>query len=162
MAVARLGGRQKFVRPHCPGPTARWKDSTALSPPNRPRTRLDLAAERAAALPPWLEHYSMDRSHLGISGARPIDRVNNAARALHGAGRRVPQDVSVVGFDDLPESSEFLPLLTTVHQDFAEVGRRCVEQVLRQVREGAHATGTDLVPTRLVVRASTAGPSHPL
>lgn len=79
-------------------------------------------------------------------------------RALHDAGLRVPEDVSVVGFDDLPESSEFLPPLTTVHQDFAEVGRRCVEQVLRQVREGVHEAGTRLVPTRLVARASTAPP----
>ncbi|MBM7818728.1 DNA-binding LacI/PurR family transcriptional regulator [Cellulosimicrobium cellulans] len=80
-------------------------------------------------------------------------------RALHDSGKRVPEDVSVVGFDDLPESSEFLPPLTTVHQDFAEVGRRLVTQVLRQVREGVHETGTDLVPTRLVVRASTARPA---
>lgn len=79
-------------------------------------------------------------------------------RALHDSGRRVPQDVSVVGFDDLPESSEFLPPLTTVHQDFAEVGRRLVDQVLRQVREGVVETGTRLVPTRLVARASTARP----
>ncbi len=79
-------------------------------------------------------------------------------RALHEAGRRVPQDVSVVGFDDLPESSEFLPPLTTVHQDFAEVGRRLVEQVFRQVREGVRETGTRLVPTRLVERSSTAPP----
>jgi len=79
-------------------------------------------------------------------------------RALHEAGRRVPQDVSVVGFDDLPESGEFLPPLTTVHQDFAEVGRRLVEQVLRQVREGVREPGTRLVPTRLVERASTAPP----
>jgi len=82
-------------------------------------------------------------------------------RALHDSGRRVPQDVSVVGFDDLPESSEFLPPLTTVHQDFAEVGRRLVAQVLRQVREGVTVAGTELVPTRLVVRASTAGPLRP-
>lgn len=80
-------------------------------------------------------------------------------RALHDSDKRVPEDVSVVGFDDLPESSEFLPPLTTVHQDFAEVGRRLVTQVLRQVREGVQVTGTDLVPTRLVVRASTARPA---
>ena len=79
-------------------------------------------------------------------------------RARRGSGRRGPGDVSVVGFDDLPESSEFLPPLTTVHQDFAEVGRRLVEQVLRQVREGVHEAGTRLVPTRLVERASTAPP----
>ena len=51
-------------------------------------------------------------------------------RGLHDAGRRVPEDVSVVGFDDTPESGYFLPPLTTVRQDFGEVGRRCVELLL--------------------------------
>ncbi|MBY8882824.1 LacI family DNA-binding transcriptional regulator [Actinacidiphila acidipaludis] len=79
-------------------------------------------------------------------------------RALHEAGRRVPEDVSVVGFDDIPEAASFMPPLTTVHQDFAEVGRRCVETVLRQIRRAEAERGTDLVATRLVVRGSTASP----
>ncbi|MDG4797102.1 LacI family DNA-binding transcriptional regulator [Micromonospora sp. WMMD1082] len=79
-------------------------------------------------------------------------------RALHERGRRVPEQISVVGFDDIPETSCYLPPLTTVHQDFAEVGRRCVQALLRQIRDGRTDAGTDLVPTRLVVRASTAPP----
>ncbi|WP_437063099.1 LacI family DNA-binding transcriptional regulator [Streptomyces sp. enrichment culture] len=79
-------------------------------------------------------------------------------RALHAHGRRVPGDVSVIGFDDIAEAGSFLPPLTTVHQDFAEVGRLCVEAVLRQMREGGPERGTTLVPTRLVTRASTAPP----
>ncbi|MFI0773543.1 LacI family DNA-binding transcriptional regulator [Streptomyces sp. NPDC021212] len=79
-------------------------------------------------------------------------------RALHEKGRKVPDDVSVVGFDDIPEAGSFLPPLTTVHQDFAEVGRRCVEGVLRQMRQSAPGRGTTLVPTRLVTRRSTAPP----
>ncbi|WP_399920759.1 LacI family DNA-binding transcriptional regulator [Streptomyces kanamyceticus] len=79
-------------------------------------------------------------------------------RALHERGRKVPDDVSVIGFDDIPESGSFLPPLTTVHQDFAEVGRRCVAGVLRQVRQGEAERGTTLVPTRLVLRDSTAPP----
>ncbi|WP_432117246.1 LacI family DNA-binding transcriptional regulator [Streptomyces sp. bgisy032] len=87
-------------------------------------------------------------------------------RALHERGRRVPEDVSVVGFDDIPESASFLPPLTTIHQDFAEVGRLCVEGVLTKMRAGAGdgggggggACGTTLVPTRLVRRQSTAPP----
>ncbi|WP_327344555.1 LacI family DNA-binding transcriptional regulator [Streptomyces europaeiscabiei] len=84
-------------------------------------------------------------------------------RALNERGRRVPEDVSVVGFDDIPEAASFLPPLTTVHQDFAEVGRLCVEGVLSKMREGgdegadgAQEHGTTLVPTRLVRRRSTA------
>ncbi|MEX3101532.1 LacI family transcriptional regulator [Streptomyces sp. V2] len=79
-------------------------------------------------------------------------------RALHESGRRVPEDVSVIGFDDIPEASSFLPPLTTLHQDFAEVGRLCVRAVLRKMRHDGPAHGTTLVPTRLVVRESTAPP----
>ncbi|MHB9863652.1 LacI family DNA-binding transcriptional regulator [Streptomyces sp. YIM S03343] len=79
-------------------------------------------------------------------------------RALHERGRRVPEDVSVIGFDDIPEAAHFLPPLSTVHQDFAEVGRLCVEDVLRKVRGAGPEQGTTLVPTRLVLRGSTAAP----
>ncbi|MCK0116704.1 LacI family transcriptional regulator [Isoptericola sp. CG 20/1183] len=79
-------------------------------------------------------------------------------RALAEAGRKVPQDVSVVGFDDLPDAVAYLPPLTTVHQDFAEVGRRCVAGVLRQMADRTIPHGRTLVPTRLVERASTAAP----
>ncbi|MER5646283.1 LacI family DNA-binding transcriptional regulator [Streptosporangium sp. NPDC002524] len=80
-------------------------------------------------------------------------------RALHERGRVVPDEISVVGFDDIPDSAFFIPPLTTVHQDFAEVGRRCVQRVLVQIRENQTSLpGTDLVPTRLVVRNSTAAP----
>jgi DNA-binding LacI/PurR family transcriptional regulator len=79
-------------------------------------------------------------------------------RAFHERGRMVPQQVSVVGFDDLPGAAAYIPPLTTVHQDFAEVGRRCVRGILHQIDNQAPDRGTTLVPTRLVVRASTAPP----
>ncbi|MUL43749.1 LacI family DNA-binding transcriptional regulator [Streptomonospora sp. PA3] len=79
-------------------------------------------------------------------------------RALHEKRRAVPEEVSVVGFDDIPEAGSFLPPLTTVHQDFAEVGRQLVQGVLRQLRTESTEPGTTLVPTRLVERSSTAPP----
>jgi DNA-binding LacI/PurR family transcriptional regulator len=79
-------------------------------------------------------------------------------RAFHERGAVVPTDVSVVGFDDIADATSYIPPLTTVHQDFAEVGRRCVEGVLRQIRDEPNGPGTTLVPTRLVVRDSTAPP----
>ena len=80
-------------------------------------------------------------------------------RAFHERGLTVPADVSVVGFDDIPDAAFFVPPLTTVHQDFAEVGRRCVQGALQQIRaHGGSQAGTDLVPTSLVVRDSTAAP----
>jgi len=79
-------------------------------------------------------------------------------RALHERGRRVPAEVSVVGFDDLPDAASYLPPLTTVHQDFAEVGRRCVQGLLEQLQDVRAEPGTVLVPTTLIPRASSAPP----
>jgi DNA-binding LacI/PurR family transcriptional regulator len=83
-------------------------------------------------------------------------------RALHERGRSVPGDISVVGFDDIPEAASFTPPLTTVHQDFAGVGRLLVEGVLRQMRNDSTEYGTTLVPTHMVIRASTGPPSASL
>jgi DNA-binding LacI/PurR family transcriptional regulator len=55
--------------------------------------------------------------------------------ALVSQGRDVPNDVSVIGFDDIPEAAHSLPPLTTVHQDFEVVGRRAVAQILAQIRD---------------------------
>ncbi|MDT0446701.1 LacI family DNA-binding transcriptional regulator [Streptomyces johnsoniae] len=82
-------------------------------------------------------------------------------RALNETGREVPGDVSVVGFDDIPETVSFLPPLTTVRQDFATLGRLLVEGVLRRLRTDSVEPGITLVPTHLVVRASTAPPGVP-
>ena len=80
-------------------------------------------------------------------------------RALHEAGRRVPGEVSVVGFDDTPESTYFLPALTTVRQDFGEVGRRSVELVLSLMDDNV-AERHIVVPAQLVVRESAAPPGR--
>ena len=76
-------------------------------------------------------------------------------RALHERGRDVPGQVSVVGFDDMQESSSFWPPLTTVHQEFDEVGRHSVDLLVRAIKQEATEATSLLVPTRLVVRAST-------
>jgi DNA-binding LacI/PurR family transcriptional regulator len=77
-------------------------------------------------------------------------------RAFGEAGIAVPRDVSVVGFDDQPEAAYFMPPLTTVRQDFEELGRRCMEMMRAQIEDGA-AGSTTVVDPELVVRASTAG-----
>ena len=73
--------------------------------------------------------------------------------ALHEEGIEAPRDVSVVGFDDLPEAPYLTPPLTTVRQDFAELGHRAVELVL------ARLAGRELhlqpVPPELLVRSSS-------
>ncbi|HZY01348.1 MAG TPA: LacI family DNA-binding transcriptional regulator [Dermatophilaceae bacterium] len=79
-------------------------------------------------------------------------------RALHEAGLRVPGDVSVVGFDDVPESGYFTPPLTTVRQDFAELGQRIMGLVLRRLA-GELDASEPLVEPLLIIRSSTAAPA---
>jgi DNA-binding LacI/PurR family transcriptional regulator len=81
-------------------------------------------------------------------------------RALAEQGRAVPGDISVVGFDDIPESAYFLPPLTTVRQDFGELGRRALG-VLVSMIGGGQPPGICLrIPTHLVARASAARPGE--
>ena len=75
--------------------------------------------------------------------------------ALHEGGRRVPDDVSVVGFDDQPESAYLLPPLTTVRQNFAELGERAVESIIAAIAD-APAEPPGLLTPELIVRRSTA------
>jgi DNA-binding LacI/PurR family transcriptional regulator len=79
-------------------------------------------------------------------------------RAFSEKGKSVPEDISLIGFDDVPEASSFTPPLTTVHQNFADVGNQCVDNVLQQIRTKTTKRGVTLVPTQLVVRQSTAAP----
>ena len=75
-------------------------------------------------------------------------------RRLHEAGREVPRDLSVVGFDDIPEAAYFTPPLTTVRQDFTELGRRCLNMLLARI-EGEPVPNRVVVAPELVVRGST-------
>ena len=82
-------------------------------------------------------------------------------RALHESGRRVPDDVSVVGFDDIPESGYLIPPLTTIRHDHDEVGHRSVTALLHLLEHGddggagQHAE-PPVVPT--LVRRRSAAP----
>ncbi|MBM7465683.1 LacI family DNA-binding transcriptional regulator [Microbacterium esteraromaticum] len=75
---------------------------------------------------------------------------------LHEAGLSVPGDISVVGFDDVPDAAYYWPKLTTVRQDFDELARRAVAALLG----GADAAASDLAPVEpvLVRRDSIATP----
>lgn len=78
-------------------------------------------------------------------------------RALFENGLKVPEDVSVIGFDGI-ELGEFVPVpLTTVRQDFAKAGRTLVELIIKQIENGMITDEyEELIPTQLVLRESTA------
>ncbi len=78
-----------------------------------------------------------------------------AIRALHEQGLHVPGDVSVVGFDDLPESAYFEPPLTTVRQNFAALGEQSVEYLIGLIDKPAMPLHQRVLYPQLVVRQST-------
>jgi len=81
--------------------------------------------------------------------------------AVRTIGRSVPEDISVVGFDDVPEAAHLWPPLTTVRQDFAGIGHRAVIDLLAELGVDAHM---EAMPEpdhlRLIVRSSTAPPGR--
>lgn len=84
-----------------------------------------------------------------------------AARGVRRAGARVPEDVSLTGFANLSFSALMDPPLTTIAQDFMEMGRVAVERLLeasRERRDVYREPIVSMVPTRLIERESTAAP----
>ena len=81
-----------------------------------------------------------------------------ALRALSEVDRRVPGDVCVVGFDDIPEASYLIPPLTTVRQDFAELGRRAMALFV-ELATGERRPGPVkiLLTPQLCIRESSTG-----
>jgi LacI family transcriptional regulator len=85
-----------------------------------------------------------------------------AVKAIQGAGLRVPEDISVIGFDDLPSAASLEPALTTVHQPIEGLAQLAVEVLIdrlkRRVQNGI-AVQRVVLPTELMVRRSCTRPS---
>jgi hypothetical protein len=79
-------------------------------------------------------------------------------RAFAAAGVRVPEEVAVVGFDDIYPSSLFDPPLTTVHQPMRMLGERACARVLERIANPALAQTVELLPAELVLRSSCGCP----
>lgn len=160
--LVQLGHRRVL---HVAGP-ADWFDAQA-------RVRGWRSALDAAGLPvasplvgDWMPSFGRDVAARAVidSGATGVFVANDqmalgVLQGLHQAGVRVPNDVSVVGFDDIPEAAFFWPPLTTVRPDFSELGRRCVALLLDQMSGRESSTIAPIAPV-LMVREST-GPARP-
>lgn len=81
-----------------------------------------------------------------------------ALRALHEIGIRVPEDVSVTGFDDAPEVAATDPPLTTVRQPLEEMGRRAARLLLDTIEAGHPLGVKEILPTEIIYRRSVASP----
>jgi DNA-binding LacI/PurR family transcriptional regulator len=79
-------------------------------------------------------------------------------RALHERSRRVPQDVSIVGFDDVPEAGYLIPPLTTIRPDFHGVADRALQLLLSQLTADPLPAEPIMLAPRLIERMSVAAP----
>lgn len=82
-------------------------------------------------------------------------------RTLIAAGIRVPDDISVTGFDDAPEAATLTPPLTTVRQPLEEMGRHAAQLLLDTIEAGSPLGTKELLPTEIVYRRSVAPPFMP-
>lgn len=106
--------------------------------------------ERAyAATESWLK----DGLAFDAVFAADDDSAIGVLAALNDAGKRVPEDIAVVGFDDIALSQHLTPPLTTVRAPTEQVGREAVRQLVRLIR-GDPAESSVLLPTELVIRQS--------
>jgi LacI family transcriptional regulator len=89
-----------------------------------------------------------------------------ALEAARSVGRRVPGDLSIIGFDDIPFAALANPPLTTVGQPIRQLGEQAADLLLRVIDHGEPAPPDStaqpnvLLPNRLIVRDSTAAPTH--
>ncbi|MDR0590166.1 MAG: substrate-binding domain-containing protein, partial [Spirochaetaceae bacterium] len=81
--------------------------------------------------------------------------VIGAMRTLRDAGLRVPEDVSVVGFDDIDISNYIIPRLTTIRQPIKEIGEQTALALHRCITGSGAVTEDQILPYRLIIREST-------
>jgi LacI family transcriptional regulator len=75
--------------------------------------------------------------------------------AVRDLGQRIPNDISIIGFDDIPQASQVNPPLTTVRQSLEQMGRKAARMLLEYITNPDRPAARIDLPTELVVRAST-------
>lgn len=83
-----------------------------------------------------------------------------ALRAITEAGLKVPNDISVIGYDDTADSACFIPPLTTIKQDFRTLGKNSVARIVEMIQQPEAPTRSELLPVSLVIRKTTAAPGR--
>ena len=163
LATAHLlaRGRLRIAFLGTPGPGApemleRWRGyraaHAAVEIAVDPALQIDAITTEAAGMAAARALLGAQHDFDAIFAASDLIAVG-AMRALAEAGRRVPDEVAVVGFDDLPAASLASPPLTTIAQDPRAAGRALVETVLALLR--GEAAANTVLPVRLIERASS-------
>jgi LacI family transcriptional regulator len=74
--------------------------------------------------------------------------------AIRDRGLRIPDDISLIGFDDIPQAANLYPALTTVRQPLFDIGREATRLLFKYIEDPTLLTERIVLPTELVVRAS--------
>ncbi len=168
-AVRHLLGQGRRCVGHIAGPLAWWEARERAAGWDETLTAAGLPPNPAMTVQGDWSAASGERALRALLAQQPdLDAVFvgndqmalGALGAAHALGRRVPDDLAFVGFDNIPESAYFWPSLTTVHQPLLDTGRTAVK-VLHQIigdhlqhRESGAPTLTLLKP-ELIIRASS-------
>lgn len=115
-----------------------------------------VAGNWSAASGYQMAHYLLDNHRFTGLVVANDQMALGAIRCIYERGLRVPEDISVVGFDDLPEASYFHPPLTTIRQDFAALGEASLKYMLDIVNHPGYVPEQRLIKPELIIRKSTA------
>jgi len=116
----------------------------------------------------WLHRSGYENTKALLARKKPFsaifaqnDRIaRGATHALNQAGLRVPEDVSIIGYDDIPEAEFADPPLTTIKQPMAEVGKAATRFLIQMIEDAAITPKQVLFDTTLVIRSSCAPANH--
>jgi DNA-binding LacI/PurR family transcriptional regulator len=123
---------------------------------------LDPTLEEVADNLPNRAHMAMERLLLNHPEVDAVFAASDLLAAaaigvLHQAGKRIPEDIAVVGFDDSPAALSTRPQLSTVRQPIEEMGHEAISMLMREMQEPGRAPDHLVLATKLVVRESTIG-----
>jgi LacI family transcriptional regulator len=155
--LAALGHRRIA---YLAGPVDAWVDGQRWQALSRHAARMGVEIARLGPFAPTVEHGSAAADVALAGAATALVAFNDllaigVLRRLERLGVRVPEQVSVVGFDDIFGADFCSPTLTTLAERTEDAGARAVEAVVHQAVVRAVEPPTRVLPTRLVVRDST-------
>jgi DNA-binding LacI/PurR family transcriptional regulator len=123
---------------------------------------LDPTLEEVADFLPNRAHMAMERlllNHPEVDAVFVASDLMAAAAigVLHQAGKRIPGEIAVVGFDDSPAALSTYPQLSTIRQPIEQMAHEAIGMLMREMEEPGRAPGHVVLATELVVRESSAG-----
>ena len=99
-----------------------------------------------------------DEGYLFCRGLFSADEIAGVLRAAHDLGLNVPEQLAVIGVDDIPMAAYLEPPLTTIRQDFLQIGREAVRLLIHSLEEPTAPRQHLRLPAELIVRRSTGFP----